>query len=381
MLRTAPASLYHSRLRNHIKICVYVEAMQNHSDHSGNLPLEALVTALKAAGEPTRLRALALLQQGELSVGELAQILSLSQPRLSQHMKLLTAAGLVERLPEGAWVFYRLAAQGAGLRLLHAVLPILEVQSALIGRDRQRLHDIKEQRREAAEAYFARSAAQWDPIRDSYLPGIQLETEMRNLLADQRFGFMLDLGSGTGRLLAAFADQIDAGEGIDMSHPMLTIARANLETAGIDHIQVRKGDILDLPFIDRSADLVTLQMVLHYLDAPERAIGEALRVTKPGGTLMIADFAPHMHEELRLKHAHRRLGFHDHEISTWLSQYGAQIVEKKTIRPGHSGPAIADKAASSPGDRALTLRIWLVKRNDEPKIATPDPLLLARRAT
>lgn len=354
--------------------------MQKPADHSGELPLEPLVTALKAAGEPTRLRALALLQQGELSVGELAQILSLSQPRLSQHMKLLTAAGLVERLPEGAWVFYRLAAQGGGLRLLHAILPILDAQSTVIARDQQRLHDIKEQRREAAEAYFARSAAQWDPIRDSCLPGIQLETEMRNLLANRRFGFMLDLGSGTGRLLAAFADQIDAGEGIDMSHPMLTIARANLETAGIDHIQVRKGDILDLPFLDRSADLVTLQMVLHYLDAPERAIGEALRVTKPGGMLMIADFAPHMHEELRLKHAHRRLGFHDHEISAWLSQYGAQIVEQKTIAARHIDAENVDRNGSLPGNPALTLRIWLVKRNEESASARPDPSLLARRS-
>lgn len=309
---------------------------------------ETLIGVLKAAAEPTRLRALALLRGGELSVGELTQILGLSQPRLSQHMKLLTLAGLVERLPEGAWVFYRLAPDGSARAMTETIFSFFPENDSVLARDQDRLAEARAQRRAAAQAYFERAAGEWDRLRAEFYPGVNLEAAIRNAVGPGPFDFMVDLGTGTGRLLEAFGDRVKAAEGIDLSHPMLQIARANLEAAGLSRLRVRKADILDLPLANECADLVTMQQVLHYLDQPQRAVAEALRIAKPGATIAIADFGRHEVEALRTDHAHRRLGFNDEDIDGWArASGGGRVTRCKRAEP-----------AGQPG--APPVRIWTI---------------------
>lgn len=304
---------------------------------------ETLIGVLKAAAEPTRLRALALLQGGELSVGELTQILGLSQPRLSQHMKLLTLAGLVERLPEGAWVFYRLAPDGPARSMADTIFRFFPDSDSVLARDQERLADARAQRRAAAQAYFELAASNWDRQRAEFYPGIDIEDAIRTAVGPGPFDFMVDLGTGTGRLLEAFADRVRAAEGIDLSHPMLQVARANLEAAGLSRLRVRKADILDLPLADECADLVTMQQVLHYLDQPQRAVAEALRIARPGATIAIADFGRHEFEALRTDHAHRRLGFNDEEIDNWARAAGGASVTRCALAESaavHGAPPV-----------------------------------------
>src|SRR6516162_6795958 len=122
-----------------------------------SLWLREAVDVLRAAGEPSRLRIVALLAQEELAVMELCQIMDQSQPRVSRHLRLLTASGLVERFPDGGWVFYRLAAEPARRAILDRVLSLVDAHDALLVRDRDRLAAVRAERSSTAEAYFARN--------------------------------------------------------------------------------------------------------------------------------------------------------------------------------------------------------------------------------
>lgn len=286
-----------------------------------------LVEALRSIGEPTRLRVLALLAHGELAVGELVQILGMSQPRLSRHMKFLTSAGLVERMPEGAWVFYRLPARGEARELINAVLAFLPEDQPEYVRDRQRLDGVRKSRASAAEDYFGRTAASWDDVRGQHYPAAAVEAALLDAAGRDKAALMVDLGTGTGRMLTLFADRVEWAEGIDLSHPMLTVARSNLERAGVSNAGVRFGDVTAPPFADDVADLVIVHQVLHYMDRPERVIAEASRILKPGGRLLIVDFAPHNLEFLRSDHEHRRLGLSDAEIAEWSASAGLTLHE------------------------------------------------------
>lgn len=315
-----------------------------------------LVDALRSIGEPTRLRVLALLAHGELSVGELVDILGMSQPRLSRHMKFLTNSGLVERLPEGAWVFYRLPATGEGRSLIDAILPFFPDHQPELKRDRERLDLIKQNRAIAAEDYFNRQAERWDDVRGQHYPAAQVEAALLDAAGKGSFDFMIDLGTGTGRMLTLFSDRVRRAEGIDLSHKMLTIARSNLEAHGAQNVSVRQGDVTAPPFRDGCADLVIIHQVLHYLDRPERVLSEASRILKPGGRLLVVDYAPHTHEFLRTEHEHRRLGLSDEEIAQWSKSAGLVPLEPVRFSPvEQNGLAVtlwtADKLTSI-GDRA-----------------------------
>ena len=273
-----------------------------------SIQLSGLLGGLKGAGDETRLRILALLARGDLTVKELTTILGQSQPRISRHLKLMTEAGLINRYPEGAWVYYRAADIGGMARLVRTLLELIDQSDPTIARDRERLDRVKAANAEHAARYFAENAANWDQIRALHLPEARVEAEMLRLIGDQPFQSLLDLGTGTGRILELFSDLYATGIGIDTSHPMLAVARARLDRADIGHAQVRHGDIFNLNLAPGSYDLVTLHQVLHYLDDPGFAIREAARMLRVGGRILIVDFAPHHLEFLRLEHAHRRLG-------------------------------------------------------------------------
>lgn len=307
---------------------------------------ESLLEKIRAAGEPTRLRLLALLRHQDLSVGELVQVLGQSQPRLSHHLKVLSESGLAERLPEGAFVFYRAARSGPGRDLLETLFGSLGPDVAEFQADLERLRTVMAGRAASAEAYFSSIAETWDTVRSLHYPNEAIEAALLDLAGPGPFHRLIDFGTGTGRMLALFGPRVTEAEGIDFSHRMLTVARANLESAGIRNARVRFGNVTSVPFGDASADLVIIHQVLHFLDAPADAILEAARVLAPGGKLLIIDFAPHDLEFLRADHGHHRLGVRHDALESWADEAGLSLDPPRSFEPPANG---------APG---LTVNIW-----------------------
>jgi len=301
---------------------------------SGNqLGFDALNVALKAAGEETRLRVLALLAEAELTVSDLTDILRQSQPRISRHLKLLAEAGLIERFREGTWAFFRLSEQGGGAEVARAMLARLDPNDPIVARDRDRLASVRSARAAAAQAYFRTHAAEWDRIRKLHVSDAAVEEAIRSALAAHPFRSLLDLGTGTGRMLELFGREIERGLGLDLSLDMLLLARDRLERAGLKHCSVRQGDLYDLPLANASFDVVILHQVLHFLEDGGRAVKEAARVLRPGGRLLVVDFAPHELEFLREQHAHRRLGFAPETVTQWMAASGLEPLMHKSLAP------------------------------------------------
>ena len=302
---------------------------------------EVLLTGLRAAGEPTRLRLLSLCAKGEFTVSDFTQILGQSQPRVSRHLKLLCDAGLVDRFREGTWAFYRLAERADGGILSRTLAALISDDDPDIARDLERLADVKAARLRAAEAYFRANANQWDEIRSLYVPEKDVEAALAQVFAPMEIEDFLDIGTGTGRMLELFGDRVGKGVGIDTSREMLAVARAKLDSAGLEQCQVRLADMYTLPLASKSMDAITVHQVLRYADDPQSAIREAARVLRPGGRVAVVDFAPHAVEVLRDQHAHRRLGFAHAEVAGWFEAAG--------LRPG--------EAIDLAGD-PLTVTIW-----------------------
>jgi ubiquinone/menaquinone biosynthesis C-methylase UbiE len=323
-----------------------------------HLSFQSLNAALKAAGEETRLRILTLLAEAELTVSELTEILRQSQPRISRHLRLLGEAGLVERSREGAWAFFRIGADGESAEVARALVARLDPADATVGRDRERLSAVRAARAEAAQSYFRRHAAEWDRMRKLHVADAAVEAAIRAALAERPFRSLLDLGTGTGRMLELFGPDIERGLGIDLSREMLALARAHLDRAGLKNCSVRQGDIYDLALPKDSFDAVIVHQVLHFLDDGARAIREAARVLRPGGRLLVIDFAPHELEFLREEHAHRRLGFSAETVMQWMSAAGLDFVRHETLQP-------------EPGSEGkIAVSLWLAR---DPRILLAAP--------
>jgi ArsR family transcriptional regulator len=314
--------------------------------------VDSVLTGLRAAAEPTRLRLLHLLSQGELTVTELTHILGQSQPRVSRHLKLMCEAGLLDRFPEGAWVFYRLAAKGAGAALARHLLDLLPAADPVLALDQQRLAAIRGSRAERAQSYFSANASRWDEIRSLHVDDAEVEKALLGSFATRPIHDLVDMGTGTGRVLEVLGPLADRAIGIDLSREMLSVARANLERANLGNCMVRQGDITQLPLPAATADAVTIHQVLHYAADPAAVVAEAARVLEPGGRLAVIDFAPHDLETLRDQHAHRRLGFENAEVEGWFKAVGL------TPRP----------AVSLPG-KPLTVMIWIAEKPAEGALA------------
>ncbi len=325
------------------------------------LSFAGLTATLKAAAEATRLRILVLLADAELTVSELTEILRQSQPRLSRHLRLLAEAGLVERFREGSWAFFRLAERGGaggggGADIARSLVGRLDPDDPVIGRDRERLAAVRAARAAAAQNYFRRHAAQWDRIRKLHVADAAVEDAIRAALADKPIRSLLDLGTGTGRMLELFAPDIERGLGLDLSLDMLALARARLDRSGLKHCSVRQGDIYDLALPRDSFDVVIIHQVLHYLDDSARAIREAARVLRPGGRLLVVDFAPHDLEFLRDEHAHRRLGFAAETVTQRLQAAGLDVLRQAALPPGPEGK--------------IAVSLWLAR---DPRIVLAQP--------
>ncbi|MBF0373146.1 MAG: metalloregulator ArsR/SmtB family transcription factor [Alphaproteobacteria bacterium] len=307
--------------------------------------MDGLLAGLRAAAEPTRLRLLALCARGDLTVSDLTGILGQSQPSVSRHLKLLCDAGLLDRFREGAWVFYRLARDGEGGGLAGAMIGLLPPADPVLELDARRLESLKEARQGRAAAYFRANATRWGEIRSLHVDDALVERALLGMLGEGRLGDLLDIGTGTGRMLELLGPLARSGLGIDESREMLSVARATLDRAGLTHCSVRLADLYQLPLPGESIDLAVVHQVLHYAERPGAAVAEAARVLRPGGRLMVVDFAPHDLEVLRTEHEHRRLGFLDDEVAGWFREAGLE-------------PGIPHRL---PGGR-LTVVIWPARR-------------------
>ena len=315
------------------------------------VPVDAWVTALKAAAEPTRLRLLLLLAANELNVKDLTLILGQSQPRLSRHLKLLAEAGLVERYREGSWVYFQISDRTPLQRRALDMLATVDPMDGVVQRDRERGNALKREREASAQAFFGAHAADWDRIRALHASEAEVEAAMRDALGAGPFRQFVDLGTGTGRILELFDGTYERGLGIDVNQEMLTHARAKLSARGLNRAQVRQGDIYNLALGDGSVQVVVMHQVLHFLADPRRAVIEAARVLGYGGKLLIVDFAPHTLEFLRETEAHDWLGFSDALVSKWIEEAGLRPVFVRQLKPaGHEG------------EGQLTVSLWLAER-------------------
>ena len=306
---------------------------------------DSLLEALKAAGEPTRLRLLRLLAREELSVMELVSILNQSQPRISRHLKLMSEAGLIERFPDGAWVFYRLSGEHGVRPLVDTILGLMDDAFA---EDLAQLEAVRQTRRKSAEGYFETIAPKWDEIRSHYVSEADVEQAIVSALGDQSFDALVDLGTGSGRMLTLLAPRARSAIGLDLSQHMLNIARSKAFDAALQGVDFRHGDIYDTRLPDASADLVIVHQVLHFLSDPARAVAEAGRLLKPGGRLLIADFAHHELEIMREQYQHRRLGILDDDMRGWLKSAGLMPLVTSDLPPKSL--------------QGLTVKIWLAAK-------------------
>jgi ubiquinone/menaquinone biosynthesis C-methylase UbiE len=315
---------------------------------SQGFSLNTLVDILKASAEPTRMRILVLLSSGDLTVTDFTEILGQSQPRISRHLKLLSEAGLIERYQEGAWAWFRLRHDGEAAALIRKIIEGASGVDPVMTRDQMRLTQVRAVRAEKAQVYFSQNAGGWDELRKLHVSEEKVEGALREMIGERPVNTFLDLGTGTGRLLQLFEGIYRHGTGVDASREMLSVARANLERSGISKATIRLGDIFNLPLDGGQYDLVSIHQVLHYLENPEIAITEAARMLRPGGRLVIVDFAPHGLDALRGEHHHARLGFSHQQMEIWLGQADLEIIEVKDLRP-------------ESGLEALTVTIWLAR--------------------
>lgn len=286
------------------------------------LSASRVLAALRAAGDESRLKLLMLCRRSELTVSELTRVMGQSQPRVSRHLKQLCDAGLLERAREGSWVFYRLTLD-ARLAAIAAVLdaaidPADPEMARVIGR----LDEVRRRRMEQAQDYFSRNAAGWHELRRLHVSERDVETALHAVAGPGPLGDMLDLGTGTGRVLQVLGARARHGIGVDLNPEMLMLARSAIDRPDQRHLQVRQADMAALPFEDAGFDLVTAHQVLHFADAPGQVIAEAARVLRPGGRLVVADFLSHDLEELLTLHRHRRPGFDDMEMQAWFRAAG-----------------------------------------------------------
>ncbi|MEO6652606.1 MAG: metalloregulator ArsR/SmtB family transcription factor [Ilumatobacteraceae bacterium] len=296
------------------------------------LSSDAMLDVLRAVGEETRLRIVLLLQHGELTVTDFTEILGQSQPRTSRHLKLLADAGVVDKHREGTRSFFELTSAGPIGALVADVTANTDPHDPIGAADLDRLEQVRSRRAATAQQYFADIARRWDALRSLHAADEVVEAAILEAIGTHPHRSILDLGTGTGRMLQLVAgDHVERAVGLDSSHSMLAVARANLERAEVRGVDLRQGDVYSPPLERDAFDLIIVHQVLHFLDDPARALREAARLLAPAGRLLIVDFAPHSLEFLRTDHAHRRLGFRDDTITGWLEQSGLDVGTTRTI--------------------------------------------------
>ena len=316
-----------------------------------------LLNIMRALADPTRLRIVFLIHRLELSVGELVQILGQSQPRVSRHIRILDEAGILERRKEGSWVFLRPGAALTDGRLAPLLAQTDLKEAKAFQRDLVRLDEVRAARTEMAAAYFAAHADEWDSLRSLHVAESEVEAAIRRILQTAPIGSVLDVGTGTGRMIELFADDASRFVALDNSTEMLRLARAKLANLTADtaaKVDIMLGDFNALPLTDNMFDTVIFHQVLHYAQHPEGVIAEAARVLAPKGRLIIVDFAVHDREELRTVHAHARLGFADDLITKAFETNGVHLAHQVELDGG-----------------ALAVKVWMGQKHETPVARQP----------
>lgn len=312
--------------------------------------MEDLLAALRAAAEPTRLRLLALAARGAFCVTELTEILGQSQPRLSRHLKLLCESGLLERVREGANAWFALPTGPDG-NLARGLVARLPADDATLEADRRQAARVLAERAREASERFRRQGADWDEMRALDLPAPAVEDALLSLVPPAPESRLLDVGTGTGRVLELLAPRFGQGLGVDASKAMLALARSRLSRAGLTHCAVRLADMYRLPLTDASFDTAVLQMVLHYAEDPAGVLAEVARVLRPDARLIVIDLVRHERDDVTAKLAHRWPGFDDATMGKMLRDVGL-----------HGGEPL-----SVPGP--LEIRIWPATRRADVRAA------------
>jgi len=323
--------------------------------------MEQLVDALKAIGEPTRMRIVVALESCELTVNEICEVLGQSQPRVSRHLRLLTEAGLLQRHAEGTSAYFGLRSYPKERGLYDAIAPLIDRTTPILERDQARLDTVRIARAEQAATYFSNVAEKWDELREMHASTAEVEAAMLDAVREPKVDTLLDIGTGTGRVLELFADRTRRGVGIDVSRQMLSVARARIDEDHLSHITVRHSDIFNLDVEPHSQDVVVIHHVLHFLAEPARAIEVAAGALSPGGTLLVVDFAEHGLEQLRTDHAHSHLGFTERQVRRWCSRVGlTPATALHFLPPDHN-------------DQGLTVTLWAATKPTSPS-ASSSPL-------
>jgi ArsR family transcriptional regulator len=286
------------------------------------MALSTTVALLKAAGDPTRLRLLGLLAAGELTVGELVEILGQSQPRVSRHLKLLADAGLVSHFRDGQWVYYRLRAESAAAALVSQVIELARAGDPAVEGDLARLAGIRARRERTARAMPTGPRAPVDPIADRPSESA-LRAAFAEALGSGPLGDVLDVGTGSGMVLRLLGLRARAAVGVDAARGMRVLARSRVQEAGLAHCTIRAGDVRALPFPDMSFDVVVLDEVLRIIPHPELAVQEALRTLKPAGRLLILDRILPAARRLPAQASERCL--FENQLTVMLRGYGLQL--------------------------------------------------------
>lgn len=310
--------------------------------------MEQLLAIFRAIGDPSRLRILLLVQGMELAVGEIAQVLQQSQPRVSRHLRILAEAGLVERVREGAWVFVRLgpaAISAPALAAIEALAASVPGAADVGAADRARLAVVRADRAAAVDSWFAAHAGEWQQERSLHSSEAAVEAAILAALGDGTLGDLVDVGTGTGRMIELLGGKATTALGLDRNPEMLRLARSRLDAAELTAARVQTGDMYQLPLADAACDTIVLHQVLHYADDPAAVIDEAARVLRPGGRLLVIDLMPHNREELRVERRHLRLGFADEAVCGWMAQAGLKARVAGRLPPE--------------GPDALGVTIWL----------------------
>ncbi|MFN3452004.1 MAG: ArsR/SmtB family transcription factor [Sphingorhabdus sp.] len=296
-----------------------------------------LLNIMRALADPTRLRIVSLVLRLELSVGELVQILDQSQPRVSRHIRILDEAALLERRKEGSWVFLRPGAVLEDVRLTSLLKEADVTQAKAFQKDLARLDEVRNARTNMAATYFAAHAEEWDFLRSLHVADSEVEAKIAQILHSAPLGSVLDVGTGTGRIVELFAASASRFVALDNSPEMLRLARAKIANFSADiasKVEIKLGDFNMLPVGDGEFDTVIFHQVLHYAQDPEAVIAEAIRTVAADGRLVIVDFAAHDHEELRTVHAHARLGFTDDFMRNAFAAHGLQMVHQVALEAG-----------------------------------------------
>lgn len=284
--------------------------------------MEDTLKLFKAAADPSRLRLLSLCLHGDFSVSELVHIMDQSQPRVSRHLKILCDAGLLNRFRDGNWVYYGLNSTRSDALGISNIIALIPDQDPVFLRDAKRLAEIRQVRKKVADAYFRKNAKTWNEFRKLHIADDEVEKTLLARILNRKTDKVLDVGTGTGRMLEILGPHVGSGEGVDLSYHMLALAEANIQRGKLDNCRVRHGDMHELPYAEGHFDMAVIHQVLHFDDQPDVAINEAARVLCSGGRLAVIDFARHERADMRDRFQHRRLGFEDGEMKNWFVKSG-----------------------------------------------------------